>query len=120
MGANQQCAACKWCAKQQTSIPANLILLVLLQDAELRGGQVTRLAEVPDLLLNKHEPLKAEEPVVLIGVPGIHMLVEFACEPAMSSSYNTSQQPSMTATIHCRERILRTAGKGMTMLSFAH
>ena len=52
--------------QKRLALPANLILLVLLEDAELRRGQVTGLAEVPDLLLDKHETLKAEELVVLV------------------------------------------------------
>ena len=51
---------------ERLALPADLILLVLLEDAELRRGQVTGFAEVPNLLLDKHETLKAEELVVLV------------------------------------------------------
>ena len=92
-------------AKQQSAIPANLIFLVLLQDAELRSGQVAGLAEVPDLLLHKHEPLKAEEPVVLVGVPCVDMLVEFACKLARAQARSLFNS-SMPAITHCKDSII--------------
>lgn len=99
-------ASCMQCyAKQQSAIPANLIFLVLLQDAELRSGQVAGLAEVPDLLLHKHEPLKAEEPVVLVGVPCVDMLVEFACKPARAQARSLFNS-SMPAITHCKDSII--------------
>ena len=49
-----------------SSSPAKFIFLELLQDTELRGGQIWGFAEIPDLLLDEHEPLKTEKLVVLI------------------------------------------------------
>ena len=74
---------------QDHQAPADFIFLVLFENAELRSGQVAGLAEVPDLLLDKHEPLKAEESVVLVGVPGVHMLVELACTSSVASAAST-------------------------------
>lgn len=65
------------CCWASSALPANLIFLVLLQYTELGSGQVRGLAEIPDLLLDKHEALEAKKSVVLIGVPGVHMLVKF-------------------------------------------
>ena len=86
------------CIQASSALPAEFIFLELLQDAELRGGQVSRLAEVPDLPLHKHEPLKAEEAVVLIGVPQIYMLVKLAC---------TNQQLVATKSIQATAAITR-------------
>lgn len=47
-------------------LPADFILLILLEYAELWCSKITGFAEIPDLLLDKHEALKAEEIVVLV------------------------------------------------------
>lgn len=47
-------------------LPAYFILLILLEYAELWCSKITGFAEIPDLLLDKHEALKAEEIVILV------------------------------------------------------
>lgn len=58
--------------------PSDLVFLVLLEYAELRCGKITRLGEIPDLLLDKHEAFKAEKAVLLVAVPCVHVLIELA------------------------------------------
>ena len=59
--------------------PAELIVLELLENGKLWGGQVRRLAQAEQLALHKHECLKREEVIVVVAVPVVPVKVEFAC-----------------------------------------
>lgn len=68
-------------------MPSDLPVLELLHDAELRCEAVGWLGHLEHLLGDECNALKAEEFVIDNGIPGIHVLVPFACMPPSSNAY---------------------------------
>lgn len=80
-------------------MPSDLPVLKLLHDAELRCEAVGWLGHLEHLLGDECNALEAEKLVVDNGIPGIHMLVPFACTPPSSKAYTPRLSNALKSSV---------------------